>query len=255
MLKILAIGNSFSQDATACLEELAGKGGIETEAVNLYIGGCSLATHWHNAQNDLAAYEYQRKGIGVGRKVSIREALREKSWDVVTLQQFSGDSGLWKTYQPYLGELSGYVRKYAPGARQMFHETWAYEIGSANPAFEKYGKNQQVMYRMLRAACRRAAAAVDAGFIPCGDAIQALRALPQFDSRHGGLSLCRDGSHLDLNYGRFAAAAVWYETVLKGNILENPFAPGGGFSADENLLGLIRRTVHEVCGRPVPPGA
>ena len=255
MIGILSIGNSFSQDATAYLEELAACGGVEAEVVNLYIGGCSLATHWHNAQNDLAAYDYQRKGVGTGRRASIREALQERDWNVVTLQQVSGDSGLWQTYEPYLGEMSEYVKKYAAGAKQMIHETWAYETDSANQAFEKYGKNQQTMYMALRTAYRKAAAAVGAGWIPCGDAIQALRALPEFDYPRGGLSLCRDGSHLNLVYGRYAAAAVWYEAVMKRNILENTFAPHGDLPADENLLRLIARTVHGVCSRPEPPEA
>lgn len=43
MFRVLAIGNSFSQDAMAYLVQLAASGGVEMEAVNLYIGGCSLA--------------------------------------------------------------------------------------------------------------------------------------------------------------------------------------------------------------------
>ncbi len=250
MIGVLAIGNSFSQDATAYLEDLAACGGAEARVVNLYIGGCPLSAHWRNAQNDLAAYDYQLRGVGTGKKVSIRQALLERDWDVVTLQQASGDSGLWQTYQPYLGDLSAYVKKYAPRARQMIHETWAYETDSAHPAFGQYGKSQRTMYLALRAAYRKAAAALGADWIPCGDAIQALRALKPFDYPHGGLSLCRDGYHMHLVYGRYAAAAVWYETVLGGNILKNPFAPRVGLPADEALLKLEARTVHDVCARP-----
>ena len=55
MLSILAIGNSFSQDATAYLHMAAEAAGVETLVVNLYIGGCSLKTHWENMQGDLRA--------------------------------------------------------------------------------------------------------------------------------------------------------------------------------------------------------
>ena len=45
MVKILAIGNSFSQDATRYMKEIAQSMGLEMLVVNLYIGGCSLEQH------------------------------------------------------------------------------------------------------------------------------------------------------------------------------------------------------------------
>lgn len=59
MLKILAIGNSFSQDSTTYLYDLAKSGGVELKVVNLYIGGCSLETHWNNIVENKKDYEYQ----------------------------------------------------------------------------------------------------------------------------------------------------------------------------------------------------
>ena len=59
-----------------------------------------------------------------------------------------------------------------------------------------------------------AARLIGAEIIPVGDAIQYLREnVKEFDYSAGGLSLCRDGFHLSLLYGRFAAAAVWYKTL------------------------------------------
>ena len=51
-IKILAIGNSFSQDATRYLHQFASAAGIDTKVVNLYIGGCPLERHWKNIEND-----------------------------------------------------------------------------------------------------------------------------------------------------------------------------------------------------------
>ena len=45
MYKILAIGNSFSEDATYYLHQILEHSGIENQVVNLYIGGCSLERH------------------------------------------------------------------------------------------------------------------------------------------------------------------------------------------------------------------
>lgn len=62
MKKILAIGNSFSEDATKYIHQLAADGGIDTKVVNLYIGGCSLERHWENIEKDKHDYQYQQDG-------------------------------------------------------------------------------------------------------------------------------------------------------------------------------------------------
>ena len=65
------------------------------------------------------------------------------------------------------------------------------------------------MYRRLKDASEMAVKLIGAELIPTGTVIQTLRAsLPEFRYREGGRSLCRDGFHLSLDYGRFAAAAI-----------------------------------------------
>ena len=78
----------------------------------------------------MADYEYELNGEKNGEMVSIRQALESDSWDIVTLQQSSWQSTQYNTYQPYLNALSQYVKKYAPNAEQVIHQTWAYEQGS-----------------------------------------------------------------------------------------------------------------------------
>ena len=50
MLRILAVGNSFSEDATYYLHQILEIAGVENQVVNLYIGGCSLEKHWRNIE-------------------------------------------------------------------------------------------------------------------------------------------------------------------------------------------------------------
>ena len=59
MIRLLSVGNSFSQDAHRCLHDIAAAAGVEVECVNLYIGGCSLEQHWQNVQSGEPAYEYE----------------------------------------------------------------------------------------------------------------------------------------------------------------------------------------------------
>ena len=39
-MRVLAIGNSFSQDATTYLHQTAAAQGVALDVLNLYIGGC-----------------------------------------------------------------------------------------------------------------------------------------------------------------------------------------------------------------------
>lgn len=244
-MRVLAIGNSFSQDATAHLTRLAKAGGEEIFVLNLYIGGCSLQRHWENVQSDAPAYDEQFHGEPTGRTLSIDQALSEGPWDVITLQQVSGESGKWESYEPYLTDLAAHVREKAPAARLWVHQTWAYEMDSNHPSFSQYGSDQKRMYDALCLAYAQAAETLGAEILPCGEVVQTLRQLPVFDYAQGGRSLCRDGFHLDLTYGRFAAAAVWYEKLLGRDVRENPYVPCE--AAQEDVLDLIRETVHSVC--------
>ena len=92
-MKILAIGNSFSQDATTYLHQTAQAQGVEMEVYNLYIGGCPLEKHALNLETNEPAYEAQFNGVPTGRMVSIREALHYCQWDAIITQQASHDSG------------------------------------------------------------------------------------------------------------------------------------------------------------------
>ena len=111
-MKILSIGNSFSCDAQRYLQRIAKKDGVSIKTVNLFIGGCSLRTHYLNALKDSVAYAFQFNGEDTGIKVSISQALESDDWDVVTLQQASQFSPNFDTYSPYLEYLAEYVRKY-----------------------------------------------------------------------------------------------------------------------------------------------
>ena len=212
-MKILSIGNSFSEDAHRWLHKLAKDNGVELETVNLFIGGCSLETHWNNLKENRADYDFQPNGNIGERKISIAEALDLEKWDIITIQQVSQLSGRPQSYIPYVTILADYVRKMQPKAKLYFHRTWSYEWGYVTDKYVPYNSDQEEMYRRICDATEMASKLINAEVIPSGDAIQRLRALPEFDYRGGGISLCRDGFHMSLDYGRFAVGVVWYHTL------------------------------------------
>ena len=249
MIKLLSIGNSFSQDAHRWLYDMCREAGKDVYLVNLFIGGCSLETHWTNIDSEEPKpYRYQINGYP-DCETTLKEALAAEDWDIITFQQASTWSGVEESYLPYLDQLVELVREYCPKAKFYMHETWAYEQGFERESYElHYGCDQQVMYRKLKAAYTKMAERIGATLIPSGDVIQYLReTVPLFDYRNGGMSLNRDGYHLSWMYGRYAVGLVWLKTVFGGDPLKitklRPYTMGE--TADPEILKLIRETVAE----------
>ena len=247
---ILAIGNSFSQDATHYLSQIAAADGRDMQVYNLYIGGCSLERHWNNMENGAQDYLLEINGASTEKYVSTREALALADWDVIVTQQASHDSGLPETYHPYLENMLAWLRARAPGARYMLQQTWAYEIDSLHPQFVRYHQDQGEMYAALKRAYADAAEANGLELIPCGDVIQALRSRAPFLYDHGGMSLCRDGFHMNLIYGRYLLSAVWYKTITGRPVSGIPFIPATPLAphavCDKAVLSVVRKAVDEL---------
>ena len=245
-LKILAIGNSFSEDATRYLHQLANAAGVQTKIVNLFIGGCPLERHWKNIENDEKAYAYQLNGIATERRVSIDEVLMEEDWDVITTQQASPDSGWMNSYEPFLGLMVAHLKEKAPNAKLYMQETWAYEIDSAHGSFMRYNRNQQEMYDKLHDCYTQMAAKYNLELIPSGSVIQKVRTLPEFHVQDGGLSLCRDGFHMSFDYGRYLLACIWLKKltgIAVKDITYIPESPVLKAAPETNLLGILREAV------------
>ncbi len=216
-MNILSIGNSFSQDAQRYLHQIARAGGQDVLCMNLYIGGCSLERHAENIRTDARAYGMELNGFACGISVSVREALESRDWDIVTLQQVSNQSVDYATFQPYLDELSAYVRRFCPGAEQVLQETWAYEAGSQRLTEELGYTHWEDMYQDIETAYRKAS--LDLGglrIIPAGKAFS--------EALHNGLTAVhRDTFHAKLGVGRYILGLTWYKTLCGGDIQANPF--------------------------------
>ena len=240
MKKILAIGNSFSEDATRYIHQIAESAGEECLVVNLYIGGCPLWYHADNIVTNKQEYRYERNGEITQRLVSIAEAMAEEDWDVITIQQASGLSGKLDSFTPFADELLAYIRKNKPDAKIYFHQTWAYPDGSKHSDFNKYDYSQKKMYEQIVSASRTYASSRNIGIILSGEVIESLRKLKEFTPAKKGIDLCRDGFHLNLIYGRYAAGATWFATIFGEK--EFSYVPDGG---NAELCAIIRAAAFE----------
>jgi len=213
-LRVLAIGNSFSEDAVEqYLHELADAADKPMVIGNLYIGGAPLSLHWENAQGDKAAYRFRKIDVDGSKAthehVSILAALHDEPWDYVSLQQASPLSGRFDSYIVPLPALYRYIDSVTAGdIKYIWHQTWAYAPTSTHEGFSNYNRDQQTMYRAIMEASAKAQKLVPIDLlIPCGTAIQNAR------TSFVGDDLTRDGFHLDLHIGRFIAACTWFESL------------------------------------------
>lgn len=246
-LKVLALGNSFSQDAIEqYLHELAQADGKELIIGNMYIGGCSLERHYNNMLNNTADYAYRKIGLdGVKHEtvnMTIDNALIDEQWDYISLQQVSGLSGDYNTYNPYLPALIAYIRAKLPSVKLILHQTWAYSMNSTHSDFKRYDNSQIKMYHSIIEATTKAfnENAMDL-LVPCGTAIQNAR------TTFIGDYMNRDGYHLNVIYGRYTAACTWYEALFKTNVVGNTYSPEG---MNESLKLATQTSAHEAVKNP-----
>lgn len=204
-LRVLSIGNSFSVDAHRYLWNLTRKQGEHLGLLNLVIGGCTLDMHFRNMMGDLRNYEFETYGLGTGFKISLKEALLQGEFDVITIQQGSIKSADADSYTPYAERLVEFIRSYQPKAKIYIHQTWGYEDGFER--LEKLGlKDMEDMSKKIFKANEKCAKAIKAdGIIRSGELMLKLA--------KKGIKVHRDGFHLNLGIGRYAASLLWYQTL------------------------------------------
>ena len=236
-MNILSIGNSFSADSQRYLHNIAKSAGENITCVNIFIGGCSLHTHFANINNDSDSYLLEYNGERTGFKVSVKEALLSREWDYVTIQQVSHLSFNYDTYQPYANKLVEYVRTYAPKAKILVHQTWGYETNSKNileRGFQKYDD----MFAVVKNSYEKLAEEIKAdGIIPCGQAMSNML-------KNGLEKVHRDGFHADLGHGRFALALTWFE-FLTGKDCRDVTFNDFDVEVSDKEIEIAKKSAHE----------
>lgn len=239
MAKILAIGNSFSQNANKYFYDIAHADSVVQKNVNLYIGGCPLSKHYRNILGDSEAYDFQFNGKSTGLPVSIDKVLLSDCWDYITIQQASHESFDWKKYEPYIETIAEHVRFLCPGAKLGIHETWAYiNIDRLN----RFGfENSISMYEKVKECYEKAAKTIDADFyIPGGEIMME-------GMKHGLDVHASDGFHAGM-LGEYMLGLAW-NCILNGKpALGNSFRIEGA-DIDESRYIDMQKIVDEVLSR------
>lgn len=218
-IKILAIGNSFSDNALNYLPALAKELGIAEVIVGkLYRGSCTIDRHWSDAQ---AGNSYERFDLNTGSgwvtqsTKTLIHALTLHDWDIITMQQSSGVSGMTSS----LGNLQNLIdyvnaNKTNPDAKLYWHMTWAYAFNSTHGSFGNYNSDQMTMYNAIVDVSKNYI--VDngsfAGIIPAGTAVQNYRDRDTQNASVESTYITTDGYHLR-NYSQVIVSMTWLRTL------------------------------------------
>jgi hypothetical protein len=249
-LRILAIGNSFSDDGTEYLPALLRTAGIHNVTVaRLYIGGCSLERHCNEYASGAENYKYSKAKNGawtvVSEHCSLRDGIKDEPWDIITMQETSGLSGIYDNYRVWLPKLIEIVRNEAtnPHASIVWHETWAYATNSDHERFPLYDRSQAKMWNGIQSCVENLKKDFNIDVvIPSGKAIQLARET-SLNNKNKVPNACkvydltRDGYHLNRQYGRYIAACTWFETLIK---------PTLGISVEGNEY-VLEDTEYHIC--------
>ena len=241
VLKILAIGNSYSEDSMRLLCEVYAEENPGKQIVlgRLYKGGAALDYHVDQLERNNGGYYYYKIKTGsqawesyigeldgetIVNGKTIFSALKEENWDVVVLQQASAKSFLPQTYNEdistirrYVSNILGYTPEFA------WNMTWSYaSYYTGSTTFKNtYGSDPLSMYEDIASAVQTKIANGTNGefeyLMPVGTAIQNAR-----ENNNITDELSCDGTHLS-ELGRLIAAYTWYcelEGITELNGLE-----------------------------------
>ena len=218
-LKVLMIGNSFTESVMRETPNLAKAAGLRLDIVQCYIGGCPLDKHWANVEKagDKSFKPYRISASFASdpkrkfpRTANVTEMLVAEKWDIVTIQQASGKSIFYETYQPYANDLIAKIRELAPQAEIVVQETWSYS--PYDTRLKKWKMTPKTMYEALKKAYAQLAEKHRLRTIPTGDAVQLFRERLPVDYgtllTHAEIKALKEPATIDF-HGDVVGSSAW----------------------------------------------
>lgn len=249
VLKILAVGNSFSVDSMQYVYKIAKAMGVEkVELGNLYIGSCTLEMHLEKAQSEYRPYRYyysdDKETYSTNNSYGYKTAVEDTNWDFITFQQGSELSGISESYS-YLTDLIAVTKPMCknPNVKFAWHMTWAYQGNSTHEGFSRYNGNQTTMYQaIVNAVQTNVVTNSDISYIiPNGTAIQNAR------TSYLGDTLTRDGYHLSYDKGRYIAGFTTLASLIGMKYDSLDFTK---IIEDEKLASVVKESVKNAVNTP-----
>ena len=268
-MKVLTIGNSFSEVMTALLPPVAKSAGVAIEVSDLSIGGCTMERHWGNIVREAEepGYHYFEGG-------TYKAKLASQSWDFVTIQQASHESWRVASYRPYARQLLDFIKKNAPTAEVLLQMTWAWRQDDRRYQTLKL-ETEENMYNQIVSSYETIATELKLRVIPTGVAIQTARktqpkpyipfnpndyqypALPDVSNSFNNAvwwnddhtAIIGDPAHLNAR-GDFLQACVWFGTLTGKPVADVTYQPEGVSAEDTAFLKATAQAVLDTYRQP-----
>jgi hypothetical protein len=250
VLNVLMIGNS---GCTYFPDEICGMAkdaGIKMRVSALYYSGCRLVQHWEWYKGNEYQYTLYTNTTEIeersGEKASLKSALEECDWDVISLQQALGPR-MTKTYDNAMKETRVYavdlyriVKEYHPKAKFLWHEFWAFEVGFNKPdglGVLKTVDDQNHQATVIRQVADSISEICQVPIVPTGSAWTLAR-------KNGSGDLTKDLLHDgETQGGQMLNASVWFEVLTGKSCLTNNFKPK--YDLSEDRIALLKYAAHQ----------
>ncbi len=252
-LKVLTIGNSFSENTSVYASEIARSNGKDLTFGYLKFPSCTIEMHYTAAVENRAVFKFdvtfpdgthdtaaQKAAASSfdavdGGGATVEYALNYCDWDVIVFQQESSSSRYASTFEK-LGDLIAYVQAKAPNARLAIHEVWRWG---------DWGADQ---FALIQANTRAAAAQYQLEYIPTGTAFEYARTALGSDT----IVNDNDGHHQHANaYGQYIAGSCYVAALFGVPVSEDTFTSHPYVNDNRQVAVLTKAANDAVASRPV----
>ena len=222
-LKVLMIGNSFSDDTLFYAERIASSYGLSLDLYDAYIAGCTIEQHYINLTNGNATYSMRNMindSWNYQDDMSLENIILSNSWDVITFQQASAEIGRPTSYS-HLSDLVSMVRALAgPTPKFYWYQTWAYDKDYHDyyDYFSYFGNDQIAMYDAIIDCYQDEIAPLGLfdKLVPAGTAVQNLR------TSYMKETFTRDGKHMSSVHGRYLLGLNFLSNIFDVDLDKSP---------------------------------
>ncbi|MBO4351276.1 MAG: DUF4215 domain-containing protein, partial [Proteobacteria bacterium] len=247
-IKILGLGNSFMRDSTIYLHDILKNMGYTDVTVGvLYTGGKSINWHAQNIREGgkPATYFLDKNGkynsYTEKNENELRDyakAIKSEKWDYFIMQTYP--SGVIDLYNKDIDYVINLVKQSSPNAVFGWSMTWALQLGKPHFQMPYHGYTPQKMYEAtVMAVQTKIKPRTDIPIvIPVGTAIQNLR------QGIFGDNMNRDGYHMSMNNGRFAANLMWAKQITKRPVSKVTYTPSAYTYTDRQVAAIKEAVVN-----------
>ena len=223
-LSILFIGNSFTMDAVTHLPGMLKAAGLDkVHMIHMYYGG-RLVSQYYSGWTSSSDYKLYECLPGASSwtttsNANLAEVAGRKKWDIVTIQEHTGNSAAWTWNSTAQSNLQGLVNnvKTAQGSnvpKFFYILSQAYfnmdKIGSGSKPYMTWS-DQAGMWDVIAAFGKNVMANVSFdGIISTGVMLQNLRT----SDLDNDMNLTRDGYHMDNGISRYGASCTVFESII-----------------------------------------